>query len=47
MYVNQRTLDYGADGRAAVRLFLEKGVEAGIVPGPVRVEFAEMAPASS
>ena len=45
MYVNRRTLDYGADGRAAVRLFLQKGVEAGIVPGPVSVEFAEMAPA--
>jgi 1,4-dihydroxy-6-naphthoate synthase len=41
MYVNQRTLDYGADGRAAVRLFLERGVEAGILPGPIRVEFAD------
>ncbi|MEN8143500.1 MAG: MqnA/MqnD/SBP family protein [Gemmatimonadota bacterium] len=47
MYVNQRTLDYGADGRAAVRLFLERGVEAGIVPGPVNVEFAELSPAVS
>ncbi|MEE9208260.1 MAG: MqnA/MqnD/SBP family protein [Gemmatimonadota bacterium] len=47
MYVNQRTLDYGADGRAAVSLFLEKGFEAGIFPGPVHVEFAEMAHASS
>ena len=47
MYVNHRTLDYGADGRAAVRTFLEKGVEAGILPGPVSVEFAEMAPAGS
>ncbi len=41
MYVNNRTLDYGADGREAVRLFLARGVEAGIVPGPVKVEFAE------
>jgi len=41
MYVNSRTLDYGADGREAVRLFLARGVEAGIVPGPVTVEFAE------
>lgn len=41
MYVNQRTLDYGADGRAAVRLFLERGFEAGLVPGPAEVEFAD------
>lgn len=40
MYVNRRTLDYGADGREAVRLFLSRGAEAGIVP-PVTVEFAE------
>lgn len=39
MYVNSRTLDYGPDGREAVRVFLERGVEAGIVPGPVPVEF--------
>jgi len=41
MYVNRRTLDYGPDGREAVRLFLERGVEAGLVPGPVEVEFAD------
>ncbi|MBT8462590.1 MAG: ABC transporter substrate-binding protein [Gemmatimonadetes bacterium] len=41
MYVNQRTLDYGPDGRAAVKLFLERGVEAGILPEPVSVEFAD------
>lgn len=41
MYVNQRTLDYGPDGREAVRLFLERGVEAGLLPGPVEVEFAD------
>lgn len=41
MYVNQRTLDYGPDGRQAVRLFLERGVEAGLLPGPVTVEFAD------
>ncbi|MGH7480896.1 MAG: menaquinone biosynthesis family protein, partial [Longimicrobiales bacterium] len=32
MYVNERTLDYGEDGRRAVRLFLERGYEAGIIP---------------
>jgi len=41
MYVNRRTLDYGQDGREAVRLFLQRGVDAGLVPGPVNVEFAD------
>lgn len=41
MYVNQRTLDYGADGREAVSLFLRMGAEAGILPGPVTVDFAD------
>jgi len=39
MYVNQRTLDYGEDGRKAVQLFLDKGVEAGVLPRRVEVEF--------
>jgi 1,4-dihydroxy-6-naphthoate synthase len=41
MYVNDWTLDYGDRGRQAVRLFLERGVEAGIIPRPVDVRFAE------
>jgi 1,4-dihydroxy-6-naphthoate synthase len=41
MYVNDWTLDYGERGREAVRLLLERGVAAGIIPRPVRVEFAE------
>lgn len=40
MYVNQRTLDYGEAGREAVRLFLARGAEAGILP-EVHVEFAD------
>lgn len=39
MYVNQRTLDYGDDGRRSVQLFLDKGFEAGIIPHKVGVEF--------
>ncbi len=39
MYVNERTLDYGDDGRKAVQLFLDRGVEAGVIPKRVRVEF--------
>jgi 1,4-dihydroxy-6-naphthoate synthase len=41
MYVNQRTLDYGADGRAAIRRLLEMGHEASIIPHVPRVEFVE------
>jgi len=31
MYVNERTIDYGREGREAVRLFLQKGQEIGLV----------------
>lgn len=41
MYVNQRTLDYGEDGRAAVRLFLDRGFEAGVIPHRTAVEFVD------
>ena len=40
MYVNQRTLDYGDDGRRSVQLFLDRGFEAGVIPTRVAVEFA-------
>ncbi|MEQ8764259.1 MAG: MqnA/MqnD/SBP family protein [Planctomycetota bacterium] len=39
MYVNQRTIDYGDDGREAVRLFLKRGHEAGLIPHAVDVQF--------
>ena len=39
MYVNARTLDYGEDGRRAVRLLLERAYERGLVPRRVEVEF--------
>ena len=41
MYVNDWTLDYGARGREAVRLFLERGVALGLVTKPVDVEFVD------
>jgi 1,4-dihydroxy-6-naphthoate synthase len=41
MYVNERTLDYGADGREAVRRLLDMGYEAGIIPHRANVEFME------
>jgi 1,4-dihydroxy-6-naphthoate synthase len=40
MYVNERTLNMGDDGLAAIRLFLTEGAEAGIVP-PVAVEVVD------
>jgi len=39
MYVNERTLDYGEDGREAVRRLLEMGHKAGIIPQAPRVEW--------
>jgi 1,4-dihydroxy-6-naphthoate synthase len=41
MYVNSWTLDYGEPGRRAVRLFLERGHAAGVIPHRVDVEFAD------
>jgi 1,4-dihydroxy-6-naphthoate synthase len=46
MYVNRRTLDYGADGRRAVQLFLDRGHEAGLIPARVVVEFVDDAGAA-
>ena len=40
MYVNERTLDYGPDGREAVRRLLDMGHKAGIIPQESRVDFA-------
>ena len=39
MYVNERTLDYGPDGREAVRRLLDMGYKAGIIPQPAKIEF--------
>ena len=41
MYVNDWTLDYGDQGRAAIRKLLDEGHRAGIIPSPVEVEFVE------
>jgi len=40
MYVNERTLDYGADGRAAVARLLEMGYEHGVIPYRSKLEWA-------
>jgi 1,4-dihydroxy-6-naphthoate synthase len=39
MYVNDWTMDYGPRGREAVRLLLEEGYKAGVIPNPAAVEF--------
>jgi 1,4-dihydroxy-6-naphthoate synthase len=39
MYVNDWTLDYGKRGREAVRKFLDRGVEAGVIDRKVNVTF--------
>jgi 1,4-dihydroxy-6-naphthoate synthase len=39
MYVNERTLDYGADGKEAIRRLLETGYREGIISVKPQVEF--------
>jgi 1,4-dihydroxy-6-naphthoate synthase len=39
MYVNQRTLDYGPDGKEAIRRLLDMGYKAGIICVEPKVEF--------
>ncbi|MGB0070963.1 MAG: MqnA/MqnD/SBP family protein [Isosphaeraceae bacterium] len=39
MYVNHWTIDYGPRGREAVRQFLGRAAEAGLVPGPIDIQF--------
>ena len=41
MYVNDRTLDYGPDGREAIRKLLELGYERGIIPIAPKVDFID------
>ncbi|MBG86829.1 MAG: ABC transporter substrate-binding protein [Verrucomicrobiales bacterium] len=41
MYVNDWTRDYGERGREAIRLFLSKGAERGLVPAIEELEFVQ------
>jgi 1,4-dihydroxy-6-naphthoate synthase len=41
MYVNERTLNYGPDGREAIRKLLEMGHERGIIPKVAQLDFIE------
>ena len=40
MYANGDTLDYGPRGREAIQVLFDRGHAAGVIPHPVRVEFA-------
>jgi len=39
MYVNERTINYGDDGREAIRKLLDMGYERGVIPHKARVDF--------
>jgi len=39
MYVNERTLNYGEDGREAIRRLLQMGYDRGIIPIQAKVDF--------
>ncbi len=41
MYVNQRTLDYGNEGRMAVQTLFDRAYEAGLIPARISAEFAD------
>jgi 1,4-dihydroxy-6-naphthoate synthase len=41
MYVNERTLNYGEDGRDAIRKLLEMGFDRGIIPMRAEVAFVD------
>jgi 1,4-dihydroxy-6-naphthoate synthase len=41
MYVNERTLNYGEDGREAIRKLLEMGFDRGIIPMRADVAFVD------
>ena len=41
MYVNELTLDYGTEGRNAIRKLLEMGYDRGIIPIKPNVEFVD------
>ena len=41
MYVNERTLDYGEDGRRAIIRLLEEGHKAGVIPHRPKVKFID------
>jgi 1,4-dihydroxy-6-naphthoate synthase len=41
MYVNRRTVDMGEEGKRSIRLFLERGAAAGVVPPVGTIDFVD------
>ena len=41
MYVNERTLNYGDDGREAIRKLLDMGYERGVIPHKAKIDFID------
>ena len=41
MYVNERTVDYGDEGRRAIKLLLDEGYKAKLIPIKAKVDFVE------
>jgi 1,4-dihydroxy-6-naphthoate synthase len=41
MYVNERTLDYGDDGREAVYRLLDMGFRSGVIPHPADIDWVD------
>ncbi len=41
MYVNDRTLNYGEDGRLAIRTLLDMGYERGVIPYKAKIDFID------
>ena len=41
MYVNERTLDYGEDGKEAIRRLLDMGFRSGVIPQRAQVDFID------
>ena len=41
MYVNDWTVDWGPRGREAIKLLLQRGFEAGVIPHRVEPEFID------
>ncbi len=42
MYVNDYTLDYGANGRTAVQELLNRGYQTGVIPQSIKADFVEL-----
>ena len=47
MYVNERTLDYGEDGRYAVEKMLDMGYRAGVIPKKAQLDWVDVSLATA